>query len=234
MKRMRDPLKPNSPHAIARLIDRKWKPYKIFGNDYREIIHQNEGRKVMNWAKTPNRRDWVLLQPVKGDEEKIAAYEQIKVLEWDLQELLAKRTQFETKWCNATIFNYREDQIQYNKDAAEIKVSYSKIFQKECNKIKEHTEFIDPLMHDPFIKAEKKALGNIGKFNNIRCAAFCELLYSKKYIINTKTRQKTMSAFAQSRYGIDISKALATSKKFRRDSHKTKKIKGQNPLKNCF
>ncbi len=96
-------------------------------------------------------------------------------------------------------------------------------------------EFIDPLMVKFFLDAEKKALEGVDKFQSeVRCAAFCELLYERKYITNTMTRQKTMSDFAKSRYGISISKALYSSKTNNRAKHKTQKVQGLIPLKNCF
>lgn len=95
--------------------------------------------------------------------------------------------------------------------------------------------FIDPYVLEFFIKVEKKALGVSGKFtSDIRCAAFCEMLYEKKYIIQTKTRRITMNDFAKSRYGIDIGQALTTGKKIERKKHKNRKVDMQEPLKNCF
>ncbi len=95
--------------------------------------------------------------------------------------------------------------------------------------------FIEPDILDFFIKAEKKALGEAGKFEtDIRCAAFCELLYFRTYIMHTKTRQATMNEFSKGRYGINIKKALATTKKQDREKHKNYSVGGRIPLKNCF
>jgi hypothetical protein len=111
---------------------------------------------------------------------------------------------------------------------------HKKIEAKKTEKKIDPLTFINPEIHSFFINAEKKALGEIGKFNSVvRCAAFCELLYEKKYITNTKTRRVTMNAFSNSRYGINILNALAATKKAARDKHKTKKVKGLIPLKNC-
>jgi hypothetical protein len=95
---------------------------------------------------------------------------------------------------------------------------------------------IDPAFKGLFLKAEKKATENTLKFDTaIRCAAFCEFLYDiKKYISPTKTRQKTMVSFAKNRYDIDISKALATSKKEDREKNINKTIKKMQPLIRCF
>jgi len=96
-------------------------------------------------------------------------------------------------------------------------------------------ELIDPVMINLFLDAEKKALAGAVKFQSkTRCAAFCELLYERKYITNTSTRQKTMSDFAKSRFGISISKALYSNKTKFRTNHKMQKVNGLIPLKNCF
>ncbi len=96
--------------------------------------------------------------------------------------------------------------------------------------------FIDPYFLQLFINAEKKANLNTGAFKTaIRCAAFCELLYEKKYIINVKDRrQKTMINFAKGRYGIDITNSLAASKKADRENHKYKTVAKNPPLIKCF
>lgn len=95
--------------------------------------------------------------------------------------------------------------------------------------------FINPDVKNLFIEAEKIALGGTGKFSSeIRCAAFCELLYSKKYIVNTKKRRVTINQFSRSRYGIDLKNALETSKNNIRETHKNRTVKGEAPLKACF
>ena len=80
-------------------------------------------------------------------------------------------------------------------------------------------------------RAEVKAKPDL---SNIRCAAFCEVLYEKKYIKQTRTRVKTMTQFAISRYGRDISKSLLASKKKERKNYKTHPIAGQLPINKCF
>lgn len=112
-------------------------------------------------------------------------------------------------------------------------------FQQECNNDKVP---IDPLtlietgILQLFLDVEKKALGETGEFSsNIRCAAFCEMLYyDKPYIIKTKTPQKTMNNFAISRYKLDISKALLSSKKKERNDYKNNRKGGLPSLKSLF
>lgn len=96
-------------------------------------------------------------------------------------------------------------------------------------------DFIQIEVQDLFRKAEKKALGEAEKFNsNVRCAAFCELLYEKHYIKRTKNNRVLLNKFALGRYGIDITDALASSKNAQRKKHKSKTVKGQKPLEECF
>ena len=80
-------------------------------------------------------------------------------------------------------------------------------------------------------RAEVKAEPDL---SNIRCAAFCEVLYEKNYIKKTRTRVKTMTQFAIIRYGKDISKSLLASKKKERKNYKTHPIAGQLPINKCF
>jgi hypothetical protein len=96
-------------------------------------------------------------------------------------------------------------------------------------------EFIDEFIMDTFLEAEKKALAPNEKFSSdVRCAAFCELLYERKHIKQTKTNQITMNEFAKLRYGLDIKLALATSKSEDRKSHQKRKVMNMTPLNKCF
>jgi len=85
-----------------------------------------------------------------------------------------------------------------------------------------------------FYSKEKKALGNKANFSAIRCAAFCELLYAKKYFKPTKLKIKTLTDFAMSKYGLDIKNSLSSSKKGDRKNHQEKIVSNDTPLRNCF
>jgi len=54
----------------------------------------------------------------------------------------------------------------------------------------------------------------------IECAAFCELLYTKKYFVADSTRIKSVNCFAIYKYGVDIKIQLSAGKKVARDNHK--------------
>ncbi len=95
--------------------------------------------------------------------------------------------------------------------------------------------FINPSILSLFLSAEKKVLEPDGKFpNKIRCAAFCEMLYKRKYIIQSKQNQKQMRDFALVRYQLNISNALLSVKHEARDKHKNFTVDGMPPLKNFF
>ena len=108
----------------------------------------------------------------------------------------------------------------------------------KSNKIEASTS--DPLsfLRDEFVSLfsskEKIALGNKANFSAIRCAAFCELLYEKKYFKPTKQKIKTLIAFAMSKYGLDIKNSLSSSKKTDRKNHQEKIVSNDTPLRNCF
>lgn len=143
---------------------------------------------------------------------------------------LINRGDFDTELPNRSIY-YEFDKYQRTK----IKDGPVKYFDDEETKPNDSLIFIDPDVIGSFLNAEKKALGKDGKFKTeIRCAAFCEILYSKKYIMHTTTRQKTINDFAKIRYSIVVLKALHASKKANREKHKTNTVSGLNPLKNCF
>ena len=104
------------------------------------------------------------------------------------------------------------------------------------NKIDSLT-FIEPFFLTLFIDAEKKALGDLSTFKSkIRCAAFCEILYERKYITNSDNRVITMSSFAKTRYNLNIkvSLAAARNKKEDRNNHKNRTVNKMPALKNCF
>jgi len=96
--------------------------------------------------------------------------------------------------------------------------------------------FIDPDFIDLFLRSEAKATDGTAKFTTaIRCAAFVELLYDRKYLVPVKNlRQQTMIRFAKCRYHIDIKNALAASKNPARQDNKTRAINGKPPLNKSF
>jgi hypothetical protein len=105
----------------------------------------------------------------------------------------------------------------------------------------EHTpiyplDSIDPALIQRFKKIEDSMnAANNWPDSVIRLAAFCELLYEKKYFtvkpsVNKGRPVKFMNTFAKSRYGIDINNALKATKKKERENHKSKKIQGLNSL----
>lgn len=55
----------------------------------------------------------------------------------------------------------------------------------------------------------------------IGCAAFCQLLFDKKYYIKGSTNRKSVNTFALTRYGTDIETQLNSSFNKEREKHKT-------------
>jgi hypothetical protein len=108
---------------------------------------------------------------------------------------------------------------------------YREILVISKPKIINWVELIEPAMLPLIENAEKKANH---KSSAIRCAAFCELLFEKKYIKPTKTRVKTLTTFAASRYGINISNALQKTKQAARNEHKNLRKSGFEPLNKSF
>lgn len=109
---------------------------------------------------------------------------------------------------------------------------------KKINSTNDDEEiYIEPYLLNLIIKAEQKAFGSLGTFDSkTRCAAFCEILYKKKYIKNTKTRIVTISLFAKQRYNLDIKIALGHGKNKidDRNNHKNRTIRNLPPLEKCF
>jgi hypothetical protein len=99
-------------------------------------------------------------------------------------------------------------------------------------------EMIEPALLKRFLEIEKDIDNKEGKFNTkIRTAAFCELLYDKKYIMNTNTRIKTIADFAKARYerdGMDITNSLKTAKNAQRENNVENSVNGKPPLKRYF
>lgn len=125
-------------------------------------------------------------------------------------------------------------EIYYNKLKNECDILFDKYLELANHKKPEVNNWIDliePLMLPLIENAEKKANH---KSSAIRCAAFCELLFEKKYIKPTNTRVKTLTTFAASRYGLNISNALKKSKEDDRNEHKNFSKSGFEPLKKCF
>ncbi|MGN6248948.1 MAG: hypothetical protein ACTHNG_11365 [Ginsengibacter sp.] len=122
----------------------------------------------------------------------------------------------------------------------------SMLIEKEQNKSADvkinPLDFIDPAVLGYFLDTiEKNVCGENGKWgdSNIRLAAFCELIYEKRYFTVKPTGNKNrpinfINDFSKSRYGIDISTSLLAAKKKERESHKTRIKNKKRPLKNYF
>lgn len=54
----------------------------------------------------------------------------------------------------------------------------------------------------------------------IECAAFCQLLYDRKYFVKGSTNRATVNSFALSKYKVDIKDQLDTTRKPSREKHK--------------
>ncbi|MEJ7738534.1 MAG: hypothetical protein WKF97_13975 [Chitinophagaceae bacterium] len=80
-------------------------------------------------------------------------------------------------------------------------------------------------LHTRLIVIEGKILSKIERwkqgFDKIECAAFCELLFDKKYFVKGSTRIKTVNAFACSKYGNPIKNQLGKTREPARKTHKT-------------
>jgi hypothetical protein len=100
---------------------------------------------------------------------------------------------------------------------------------------------IDTAILAHFLEIERNVTDEPGKWNDssIRLAAFCELLYEKRYFTEKPDGKKErpvkfINDFAKSRYGIDIGGSLKKGKEAQRDHHKKRTIKGKLPLRNYF
>lgn len=94
-------------------------------------------------------------------------------------------------------------------------------------------QFIEITLQDRLVSIENRAARE-WKDSKIRCAAFCEMLWDKKYFVEKKKRIKTCNDFAKSRYGMDIEISLSSGKEISRHRHKSNTVNKKPPLKNLF
>jgi len=87
-------------------------------------------------------------------------------------------------------------------------------------------ELIKIELHDRLSEVEGKIEDKISRWKQgemkIECAAFCQLLFDKKYFVVKSTNRVTVNKFALSKYGADILNQLQT--KFKPDSENHKKL----------
>jgi len=80
-------------------------------------------------------------------------------------------------------------------------------------------------LHERLNEVEGKIKNKIENWKQgidlIGCAAFCQLLYDKKYFIKGCTNRKSVNSFSLLRYGTDIEIQLHSKFRFDRDRHKT-------------
>ena len=100
--------------------------------------------------------------------------------------------------------------------------------------IKDGDEYIDPLFKDLLIAAENRATVNRTFKHAIRCAAFCEMLYEKKYLLNKRDMGPVIKAFALVRYNKTFKSQLDFGKIKQRTQHKNGIVSRQPPLKTFF
>lgn len=81
-------------------------------------------------------------------------------------------------------------------------------------------------LHNKLFEIEEKIPAKIANWNQriklIECAAFCQLLFDRKYFVQGSTNQKSVNSFSLSRYGTDITNQLKSAKKVGRKVHKEK------------
>lgn len=121
-------------------------------------------------------------------------------------------------------------------DAAKVEMAYIKYVDRwNADDSIDPLSFIDPDLLPFFYEAEIKAKGGVnGKFSKIRCAAFCELLYSKGYFIKQE-KIDLIKKFARHRYGYDLEVSMkGAEKRKERNNHKNFTVGELPPLKNCF
>lgn len=94
-------------------------------------------------------------------------------------------------------------------------------------------DFIEPALQNRFIQIEERTKNEF-KESNIRCAAWCELLFTKKYFVEKKNRIKACNDFAKRRYGKDVENSLLKTKEEERNKHINNTVKDKKPLKNYF
>ncbi len=90
-------------------------------------------------------------------------------------------------------------------------------------------KLIKPELQNHLEDIEKKIETNISTWKDrnllIECAAFCQLLYDKRYFVKGTTNRVSVNSFAKSKYGVDIEKQLESSKRNDRNTHKTLLLK---------
>ncbi len=89
---------------------------------------------------------------------------------------------------------------------------------------------------DRVLSVEQKIEKDSGplKNNKTRCAAFCDLLWDKKYFESKKDRLKTCNEFSKNRYGIDLYIFFKDGKKIERKNHKESRVSGKPSLRSYF
>ena len=79
-------------------------------------------------------------------------------------------------------------------------------------------------LYDSLSMVENKIESKISQWKQgemkIECAAFCQLLFDKKYFVTGSTKRATVNKFALNKYGMDISTQLVSKFKEDREKHK--------------
>ena len=95
----------------------------------------------------------------------------------------------------------------------------------KIEKFKSWKEFIKPELHDYLSIIESKIEDKISKWKQgkmkIEGAAFCQLLFDRKYFVAGSTKRVTVNKFALNRYGLDIENQLLSKFDTDRNKHKT-------------
>ncbi|MBD0333283.1 MAG: hypothetical protein ICV66_11565 [Chitinophagaceae bacterium] len=90
-------------------------------------------------------------------------------------------------------------------------------------------DYIKPELHRHLEVIESRLQEKIGKWKQreklIECAAFCEIIFERKWFVEGATRIKSLNNFALGRYGIDITNQLKAGKKEDRNTHKVRLLR---------
>jgi len=125
--------------------------------------------------------------------------------------------------------DYVDSQVERFKKGDKQPITFDELFNTSFKPSKEESieqwkNLIKDELHDRLNQIEEKIEAKISnwklRIDLIECAAFCQLLFDKKYFVPGSTKRKSVNSFALSKYGTDISIQLESAKNKDRETRK--------------
>jgi len=176
------------------------------GNDFLNFLQESNDNEFINW-----------IEAINPDEIPNELNSHIKIYE--------RNGGVKNEWYKHTKLIFSNDINALQKDIVLRWLDENTDQETQEENVQQWEKYIRPEFYDRLNEIEKKLGSKISEWRDgkgkIECAAFCQLLFDKKYFVKGSTNIKSVNEYSISKYGNDVDIQLRSGKKTDREKHKT-------------